>query len=67
MWKNITNITPTVNIIAESIHTQYDRNRKKYLLLDLLVDYHKDVQAMNLTDQQISAYGRPVTHKTAAG
>ena len=57
----------TTNIIAESIYTQCDADRSEYLLLDLLVDYHKDDKAISFTEQQISIWGRPVNHKTTAG
>ena len=32
----------TTNIIAQSMYAQCDADGNKYLLLDALVDYHKD-------------------------
>ena len=40
----------TADVIAESMSTQCAADRK-YLLLDVLVDYHKDNHAITLTDQ----------------
>ena len=57
----------TTNIIAESMYTQCDADRNEYLLLEALVDYHKDIKAISLTEQQTSIQGRPVTHNTPAG
>ena len=42
----------SANIIAESMYTQCDANRNDYLLLDLLIDYHKGNKAVSFTDQQ---------------
>ena len=36
----VTELTP--NFITESIYTQCDADGNEYLLLDVLVDYHKD-------------------------
>ena len=57
----------TANIIAESMYAQCDADRNEYLLLDALVDYHKDNKAISLTEQQTSIQGRPVTGKTITG
>ena len=57
----------TANVIAESLYTQCDADGNKYLLLELLVDYHKDNKVISLTEQQTSIWGRPVTWKTTAG
>ena len=57
----------TANVIAESMYTQFDAGRNDYLLLDALVYYHKDNEAISLAEQQTSIWGRPVTHMTIAG
>ena len=57
----------TANVIAESRYTQCDEAGNEYLLLDALVDYHKDNDAISLTDQETSIWGRPITHKATAG
>ena len=49
------------------MYARCDADRNEYLLLDVLVDYHKDNKAIYITDQQSSMQGRPVTHKTTAG
>ena len=54
------------NAIAESIYIQCDADDNEYLLLDTLMDYHKDYKAIPLTDQQISIEGRTLSHKTTA-
>ena len=56
----------TANVIAESMYTQDSADKNEYLLLDVL-DYQKENKALSLTDQQITAWGRPVTCKTTAG
>ena len=53
----------TANIITESMYAQFDANGNEYLLLDVLVDYHKDNKAISLTEQQTSIQGRPVTKR----
>ena len=53
--------------IAESMYDKCDADKYEYLLLDMLVDYQKDNKAISLSDQQITVWGRPVTHKTTAG
>ena len=40
----------TTNIIAESMYAQHDANGNEYLLLDVLIDYHRDNNAISLTD-----------------
>ena len=55
------------NVIAESMYTHCDSEGNEYLLLDALVDYHKDNWAISLSDQQIIVWGRPVTSKTTVG
>ena len=57
----------TANVIVQSIYTQCDADGREHLLLDLLVDYHKNNKAMSLTEQLITIQGRPVTCKTTAG
>ena len=57
----------TINVIAESTYTQCDADENKYLLLDTLVDYHRDNKALSPTKQQISKSGKPVTCMTTAG
>ena len=39
----------------------------EYILLDVLVDYHRDNRTISLSDQQIIVWGTPVTHETTAG
>ena len=39
----------------------------EYLLLDVLVDYQKDNNAISLSDQQTTVLSRPVAHKITAG
>ena len=56
----------TANIIAESMYVQCNSEGNEYLLLDVLVDYQKDNEAIFLSDQQIMVWGRPVTCKTTA-
>ena len=46
----------TTNIIAESMYAYCDADGNKYLLLDLLVDYHKDNKAISITEQEISIW-----------
>ena len=57
----------TTIIIAESMYTQCDADGNEHLLLDLLVDYHKDYKTIPLAEKQSSIQGRPITHKTTAG
>ena len=44
-----------------------DAEGNVYLLLEVLVDYHKDNKTISLSDQQTSIWDRPVTEKTLAG
>ena len=48
------------------MYAQCDADGNEYLLLDLLVNYHKDNKAISLTEQQMSIWDRPVTQKTTA-
>ena len=57
----------TTKIISESMYTQCDIDGNKYLILEVLVDYHKDNKAILLSEQQIKVQGRPETSKTTAG
>ena len=57
----------TANVITESMYAQCDADGNEYLLIDLLVVYHKENKVISLTKQQISIWGRQVTHKTIAG
>ena len=41
----------TTNFIARSMCTQCNAGGNEYLLLDALVDYHKDNMVISLTDQ----------------
>ena len=56
----------TTNIIAESTYAQCDAIGNEYLLLDALVDYHKDNKAISITDRQITVQVRLVTCKNTA-
>ena len=42
----------TTNDIAESMYAQCNLEGNEYLLLDALVDYHRDNKAIYLSDQQ---------------
>ena len=44
----------TTNVIAESVYNQCEANGNEYLLLDVLVDYQKDNNAISIMDQQIT-------------
>ena len=55
------------NVMEESMYVKCDTDGNEYLLLDVLVDYHKDHKAISLTDQQTTVQGRSVTHETTAG
>ena len=57
----------TTNFIAESMYTQCNTDGNEHLPLDALVDYQKDNKAISSSDQQITVWGRPVTHQTTAG
>ena len=48
----------TTNIIAESMYAQCDPEGNEYLLLDALVDYHRDNKAISLSDQQTTVQGK---------
>ena len=61
---NVTELT--TNFIAESMYAQCDADRNQYFLLYALVAYLKDNNAISLTEQQMSIWGRPVTSKTTA-
>ena len=43
----------TANVIAKSMYAQFNSDGNEYLLLDALVDYLKDNNAIFLSDQQI--------------
>ena len=49
------------------MYAQCNLEGNEYLLLDVLVDYHRDNKAISLPDQQTTVQGRPVIHKTTAG
>ena len=57
----------TANVIDKWMYAQCDTDGYEYLLLDLIVDYHKDNKAISLTEQQIGIWDRLVTHKTTVG
>ena len=44
------------NVIANSMYAQCDADGNEYLLLDLLVYYHKDDKVISLTDRRL-VYG----------
>ena len=64
-WGEVTELTTA--IIAKSIYAQCNADGNDYLLLNVLVDYHKDNKVISLTEQHTIIWGRPVTHKTTAG
>ena len=43
------------------MYAQSDADGNEYLILDLLIDYEKDNNTISLSDQEISAQGRPVS------
>ena len=43
------------------------QKKKRYLLLDALIDYQRDNRAFSISDQQTIVRGRSVTHKITAG
>ena len=49
------------------MYAQCGDNRNEYLLLDELVDYHKDKKVISFSDQQLTIQGRPITYITTAG
>ena len=55
------------NVITESMYAWCDADGNEYLILDALVDYHKDNKVISLSDQQTTVQGRSVTFKTTAG
>ena len=57
----------TANVIAESMYSQCDADKNEYLLLDVLIDYHKDNKAISLIEQQASIWDRAVICKSTAG
>ena len=56
----------TANVIEESMFAQCDADGNDNLLLDSLIDYHKDDKVIFSTDQQISIQDRPVTYRSTA-
>ena len=55
------------NIIAKLMYTQCEADGNEYLLLDVLVDCHKDNKVISLSDQQTTLHGRPVICETTEG
>ena len=64
-WGKVTELT--TNVIAKSMYAQCNANGNEYLLLDVLVDYHRDNKAISLVEQQTSIQGRLLTQKITAG
>ena len=56
----------TTNDIAELMDAQCNADGNEYLLLDVLVDYCKNIKAISRTNQQTMVWGRSVTHKIIA-
>ena len=46
----------TANVIAESIYAQCNAEGNEYLLLDALIDYQKNNNAISLSDQQTTVW-----------
>jgi len=42
------------NVIAEAIYAQYDANGNQYVLLDTIMDYHKDQPVAVARDAQVT-------------
>ena len=61
-WGEVTKLM--ANVIAESMYDQCNSEGNKYLLLEVLIDYHKDNTVIFLLDQQTTVQGRLVIHKT---
>ena len=57
----------TTNVIAESVYAKCNLEGNEYLLIDALVDYHRDNNAISQPDQQTTVWGKTVTHTTTAG
>ena len=57
----------TTNNIAESMYDQCNEDGNKYLLLDLLTDYHNDSKTNSLTNQMACIWSRLATHDSTAG
>ena len=45
------------------MYAQCDVDYNEYLLLDLLINYQADGNAISLADHEISVKGRPITRK----
>ena len=43
-----------MNVIAEAIYAQCDANRNQYILLDAIVDYHKDPSMAVARNDQVT-------------
>ena len=41
----------TANVIAESIYAQCHTDENEYLLLDVLIDFHKDNKVISFAEQ----------------
>ena len=47
------------NVIAEAIYRQFDADRNQYVLLDAIVEYHKDPSVAVARDAQVTiVYGK---------
>ena len=57
----------TANVIAGSMYASFDYIGNEYLLVDSLVDYRKNNNAMSLADQRSVLHGRPFMRKSTAG
>ena len=53
------------NVIAESMYAQCDADGNEYLLLNALVDYHKDDKMISLTEEQPSIGADQYTGQTS--
>ena len=55
------------NIIAETMFAQCDDDGNEYVLLDSLVDYRKNENALSLEDQKIVVRGKPSLRRSTVG
>ena len=56
----------TVNVIAEHMYSQYDKDVNDMLLLDSFVDYKKTERALSLQDQQLMVNGKSCMKRSTA-
>ena len=57
----------TANVIADAMFSQCDEDGNEYILLEELVDWRKDGNALSMEDQKIVVKGRPSLRRSTAG